>query len=283
MTSLVKRVKQYTTQLPPEISKDQYFLIDEAVISKLISVAQVTVQDRILEVGPGLGFITEELAKKAKEVIAIEIDKRFKPFLEKLPSNVEVIFGDAYKALNNKQFLTSTKPPTKTISSMPYSQAQNMLHNYTGDEWYKGNLYWIAPLSLVNKINKEPILSAYFEAELIERVPKNAFYPQPNTSSAIIHIKKVENPLKTGSFDIYFRRWLYKHEEWKVKNALREGIINSARELKGVTVTKNQARGLIAQLGLSENELEKLTNNIRPNYYFQIPKDLLSWFNQLKS
>lgn len=279
--NLIIIVKRFIKKNPISIKKDQFFLIDESVIDKFIKHANIDKGDRVLEVGPGLGFLTKILAQKVKEVVAIEIDERFKPYLAKLPKNAKIIYGDAYKLLNNKQFLKKTKPPTKVISNIPYSQAQNMLHNYTNSLWYSGDLVWIGPLSLVNKINKEPILGAYFNTEVKEKIPKTAFYPEPNTISAIIYFRRIPDPLKSGDFEIYFRRWLYNHEDWKVKNTLREGIIKAAFDLKGKKVTKNQARELIEDLQIPEQELEKLTNNIRPEYYFEIPIKLQEWFNNL--
>jgi len=247
----------------------------------MIEVAGVTRDDRVLEVGAGLGFLTRQLAVYAKEVIAIEIDKQFQPFLKNLPRNVEVIYGNAYKLLNDQNFLRKIRPPTKMVSNIPFSQAQNMLFNYTNSFWYKGDLVWLAPASFANKINNEPILGAYFTAEVVELVPKTAFYPRPKTSSSIILFKRIADPKKTKDFEIYFRRWLYNHEELKVKNALREGLIKAAYDLKGVKVTKNQARKLLAKLEIPEKELEKLTNNIRPEYYFFIPRKLNDWFKGL--
>jgi len=272
-------LKKY--QIKPSLSKDQFFLIDTKVIKKIVDVAQITKKDRVLEVGAGLGFLTHELALRAKEVITIEIDKRFEPILKNLPDNVKVIYGDAYRLLNSKSFRAETKPPTKTVSSIPYSQAQNMLHNYTNSLWYQGDLVWLAPTSLANKINNEPILGAYFTAEVIETVPKSAFYPQPNTPSAIIYFQRIINPKKTKNFTIYFRRWLYNHEDWRIKNALREGIVKAAADLKEVKITKNEAKKLISSLGIPNRELNKLTNNIRSEYYFEIPRKLESWFNTL--
>jgi len=228
-----------------------------------------------------LGFLTHELALRAKEVITIEIDRQFETILKNLPNNVKVIYGDAYHLLNSKSFRAETKPPTKTVSSIPYSQAQNMLHNYTNSLWYQKDLVWLAPTSLANKVNNEPILGAYFTAAVIETVPKSAFYPQPNTASAIIYFKRIIDPKKTKNFTIYFRRWLYNHEDWRVKNVLREGIVKAAYDLKGVRITKNEAKRLISSLGIPNRELNKLTNNIRPEYYFEIPRKLESWFNTL--
>ncbi len=268
--------------IDPDVSKDQFFLADERVARKLVDVAQIRREDRVLEVGAGLGIITRELAARAKKVIAIEIDEQFKPVLSALPSNVEVIYGDAYRLLNDDSFRAKTKPPTKTVSGIPYSRAQNMLHNYTNSYWYQGDLVWLAPASLADKVNKEPILGAYFDAEIVEIVPKVAFYPQPNTTSAIIYFKRIADPVKSKNFEIYFRRWLYNHEGWKVKNTLREGIIKSAHDLKGMRVTKNEAKKLLSELKIPNEELEKLTNNIRPEYYFEIPEKLERWFNSSK-
>lgn len=267
--------------IDPDASKDQFFLTDESIARKLVDVAQINKNDRVLEVGAGLGIITRQLAAKAKEVLAIEIDEQFRPVLRALPSNVEVVYSDAYRLLNDDSFRAKTKPPTKTVSSIPYSRAQNMLHNYTNSYWYQGDLVWLAPASLAGKINKDPILGAYFDAEIVVPIPKSAFYPQPNTSSAIIYFKRIVDPIRLKNFEIYFRRWLYNHEEWKVKNALREGIIKSAHDLRGVKVTKNEAKKLLSELKIPNEELEKLTNNIRPEYYFEIPKKLEKWFNQI--
>jgi len=266
-----------------EVGKDQFFCVDENILDKLIDLSLLSVNDRVLEIGPGLGFLTAKLATKVKEVIAIEIDEKFKPRLNLLPDNVEVIYGNAYRLLNDKNFLRCYQPPTKTVSNIPYSQAQNMLHNYTNYKWYRGDLIWLAPKSLAEKINKEPILGAYFHAEILLEVPKSAFYPQPNALSAIIRFHRLPDPSISGDFGIYLRRWFYNHEQIKVKNTLREGVINVAKDLKQKIITKNQAKELIKTLNIPQVELEKLTNNIRPEYYFDLPQKLQPWFDGLNS
>lgn len=264
------RVTSFLATSPPDIKKDQFFLIDPTVMKELIAAAQVTKSDRVLEVGTGLGFLTEMLAVRVKSVMTIEIDPRFKIATNQLPTNVEVIYGDAYKLLNQPSFQAAHRPPTKTISSIPYSQAQNMLHNYTNWPWYQGDIVWLAPITLAAKINSEPILGAYFQAEVLTEVPKTAFYPQPNTSSAIIYFHRIEDPKKTKNFEIYFRRWLYNHEDMKVKKAITEGIIHGAHDLMNVFISKKQAKAILESLAIPAAELEKLTNNIRPEYYFEL-------------
>jgi len=269
------RVNQFLEHHHASVSRDQFFLIDPSVGQQLIKVAGITADDRVLEVGPGLGFITELLAAQAESVLAIELDKRLKPWLKSLPTNVEVVWGDAYRLLNDPVFQQNHRPPTKTVSSVPYSQAQNMLHNYTNWPWYQGDVVWLAPSSFAQRVNEEPILGAYFEAEMITEVPKTAFYPQPNTMSAIIYLHRIPDPMSTKRFDLWFRRWLYNHEDRKVRNALREGIIEGFRVFYQQRVTKKQAMEMIAYLDLPASQLEKLTNNLRPEYYFSIPEKII--------
>lgn len=156
-----------------------------------------------------------------------------------------------------------------------------MLHNYTNGSWYRGDLVWLAPASLAEKVNHEAILGAYFQAEVKEIIPNAAFYPSPHTTSAIIYFHRLPDPAGTGNLQIYLRRWLYNHEHLKVKNAVREGVVRAAKDLKGKFVSKNQARQLMESLNIPPAELEKLTNNIRPEYYFSIPEKLKGWLDKL--
>jgi 16S rRNA (adenine1518-N6/adenine1519-N6)-dimethyltransferase len=269
--TLLQRAQQFLDEHPASVSKDQFFLVDEKLITQLIDAAGIADSDRVLEVGTGLGFLTEALAARAGSVLTIEIDRRFAPFLQHMPSNVELVWGDAYRLLNDKKFHSSHARPTKIVSSIPYSQAQNMMHNYTNWPWYQGDLVWVAPMSLAEKVSKEPIMGAYFSARVLQKIDKMAFLPQPNTASAIILFTRIPDPAKTKDFEIYFRRWLYNHEDMKVKNALREGIIHAAVNIFGKTVTKKQAQAMIESLGIPEDEFIKRTGNIRPEYYFELP------------
>ncbi len=83
-----KELSKY--KIKPDPLKDQFFLADEEIIRKLVESAELEKKDVVLEVGAGTGYLTREIAKRAKKVIAFEIDKRFKPFLSKLPKNVDV-------------------------------------------------------------------------------------------------------------------------------------------------------------------------------------------------
>ncbi|GIW62289.1 MAG: hypothetical protein KatS3mg090_0115 [Patescibacteria group bacterium] len=82
-------------RIEPDPLKDQFFLADYRVIKKMVSFADLNKNDVVLEIGAGIGNLTSELTKRSGKVIAFEIDERFKPFLAKLPQNVEVHFKSA--------------------------------------------------------------------------------------------------------------------------------------------------------------------------------------------
>ncbi len=258
---------------------DQNFLIEKRAINDLINAAQVKKNDIVLEIGAGLGFLTQALALKAKKVVAVEIDERFKPFLKKLPKNVKVIYGDIYRLVCNKDFILKIGKIDKIVSSPPYSKIENILHPLMKRSFYQGDLFFIAPLSLVDKINKNPIFSAYFQAILIKKLTKKFFYPSPKTSSGIILFKRLPSPEKEGRIDIYLRRFLYERESWKLKNALREAIISALKIFDHQFISKNQAREIIKQMAIGQEELEKQVYHIKKETYYLISKkgnDLLA-------
>lgn len=277
--SLLDEVLNFIQKNSLDQRLDQNFLISKKAIDDLVNVSQIKKTDIVLEIGLGLGFLTEALALKAKKVIAVEIDERFKPFLKKLPKNVQVIYGDIYRLLCNKDFILKIGKIDKIVSNPPYSKIENIFHPLQKRSWYQGDLFFIAPLSLVNKINKNPIFSAYFQAILIKKLSKKFFYPPPKTSSGIIHFKRLPPPEKTGRIDIYLRRFLYERESWKLKNALREGIVCAFKIFQNQFVSKNQAREIIKQMAIEQEELEKQVYHIKKESYYLISEkgnDLLT-------
>jgi len=88
----------------PDITKDQFFLTDQLILDKIVDLANLKKTDVVFEIGAGTGNLTQKLAKKALRVIAFEIDKRFKPILSTLPSNVEVHIEDAWNFLQQSRF-----------------------------------------------------------------------------------------------------------------------------------------------------------------------------------
>lgn len=105
MNRLFEKVKEFERKNKLNQKFDQNFLIEEEVINDFINFCHIKKNEKIIEVGSGLGFLTEKLGFLANKIFSFEIDERFKSFLTKLPNNVEIIFGDAYKLFCNKDFI----------------------------------------------------------------------------------------------------------------------------------------------------------------------------------
>lgn len=256
-------------QITPDLKLDQNFLIDEETIQKLMDYGKITQNDRVLEIGAGCGFVTEKLVTKAKEVIAIEVDTRFKKILEEITGPVKLIFEDAYKFLDQKG-KNKIGVVQKVISNMPFSFIQPILHRFT--DWGPDKMIWITPTSFVKKVNEDHILGAYFKSEIIEKISADSFFPKPKTALAIIQLTRIPSPIESKNTGIFVRRALYKQEDKKLKNALRELIINLNWSLFNEKKTKNQTRDIIARLDIEVSELEQLVAHIKPTTYFDIAK-----------
>lgn len=256
-------------KLTPNPKLDQNFLIDEKIIQKLVDYGDISKTDRVLEIGSGLGFLTEKLADVAKEVITFEIDKRYEDILKQVKGPVRIIYEDIYKYLEHggRQKIGTIH---KVISNMPFSFIQPLLHQFT--TWGPPEMIWLTPASFVEKVNNDHILGAYFNAKLLEKVSQGAFYPIPNTVLAIIKINRIPDPIETNDYGIFIRRQLYKQEDKKLKNALREILINAKSSLAHQRITKNQARRIIKDVGIDTSELAKLVAHIKPETYFAIAK-----------
>jgi len=239
--------------ITPNPMKDQFFLDDYKAIKKMIKLAELKKKDIVLEIGAGTGNLTREIAKKAGKVITFEIDKRFEPILEKLPSNVEVNYQNAWDFIQLEGKFKKSKIYNKVVSSPPYSFLQPFLHNLTFLEYNKVIL--LVPLKFVNTIKESGIFSSFFKPEVKTILKKDKFYPKPDIKSAIINLKKLQDPIKTENIGLFLRQYIYRHEPQLVKNSLREGLIKYHLWVNNKRITKNQARKMIKKSGVPQEYL----------------------------
>lgn len=162
----VKVVKKLLEELgEPDVLKGQHFTVKKKLIQLLINSAEISVNDKVVEVGGGLGFLTEELVKTGCDLTVVEIDKRFEQIL--LKTGAKVLFTNALK-VDYSQF-------NKIVSNMPYNLCEPLFNKLNKDKW-KGLIVWTVPKSFAHKI----------KAEIVHEIPKQWFYPKPKTSSVII-------------------------------------------------------------------------------------------------
>ena len=246
-------------KIKPDPLKDQFFLTDGEIIKKMIGFAKLSKKDVVLEIGAGNGNLTKEIAVKAGRVISFEIDKKFKPFLEKLPKNVEIHYENAWEYVQLHGKWRKKKEYNKVISSPPYSFIEPFLHNLTFLEYDKVIL--LVPIKFLKKIDGHDVFGSFFRTKILLKVPKEKFYPIPKTNSVVIDLLKLPDPIKTKNPDLFLRQYIYQHEQQLVKNSLMEGIIKYSRLVYSKNITKNEARKIISKSGIDKKFLEEHPNS----------------------
>ena len=186
----------------------QNFLIDPHVLDKIISAAEITKDDLVVEIGPGIGTMTQYLACAAREVVAIEIDKMLIPILQDTLSeydNVTVINEDVLKVDLNK--LAEEKNggrPVKVVANLPYYITTPIIMGLFENHVPLHSITIMVQKEVADRMRMGPgtkdygalslAVQYYAEPYLVANVPPNCFMPRPNVGSAVIRLTVHENP-----------------------------------------------------------------------------------------
>jgi 16S rRNA (adenine1518-N6/adenine1519-N6)-dimethyltransferase len=186
-----------TLGIPPLKRFGQHFLIDKSLRDQLIQVAQLTTADTVLEVGPGLGFLTPALAAQAGSVIAIEKDRTLASYLKKKFSglkNLTVINADVLK--------TRIPDGAKIVSSPPYNISSKLILLILESRFSLAALLlqkeFAERLTASSGSRDYGRLTVMFqfkgEAKIVEKIPPSAFYPKPKVESVLVTITPRSGP-----------------------------------------------------------------------------------------
>ncbi|MFZ2310183.1 MAG: 16S rRNA (adenine(1518)-N(6)/adenine(1519)-N(6))-dimethyltransferase RsmA [Patescibacteria group bacterium] len=189
-------------EIKPSRSKGQNFLINEKIYDEIVSAAGVNSKDTILEVGPGLGFLTAKLAKLAKKVIAVELDDKLASFLQigldsQDVENVEIVNQDILKF--NPEVL---EPNYKVVANLPYNITSIFLRTFLNHNNRPQSLVLMLQKEVAERLAAKPgdmsmlALSVQFfgDVEIIREVKAGNFWPEPKVDSAVVRlILKDEN------------------------------------------------------------------------------------------
>ena len=239
----IKRARQFKAKK----RLGQNFLVDSRIIQRIITEANLSKDETVLEIGAGLGFVTEELAKTVNKVIAIEIDPDAIKELTSLPySNIEIIDRDILKV----DISELVDKPVKIIANIPYYITSPILvhllgeidqNNYKNRE-YISEIILMVQYEVAKRIvatekssSKEygllSILANYWaDTELICKVPASSFYPAPKVDSALIKLKVRQEPIIQVSNPKLFRRVIqgaFGQRRKNIKNALTNAGFDS--------------------------------------------------------
>lgn len=199
LDNLAKRSKEICGiyGIKPARSKGQNFLINPGIYQAIIKAADIKKDDTIIEVGPGLGFLTSELAKKAKEVMAVELDDTLAGFLETAVasqdnSNIKVINKDILK-FNPDDYLAEGAD-YRIVANLPYNITSIFLRSFLSSPRPPQSLVLMLQKEVAQRIVASPpkmsLLSLsvqyYGHPEIIRIVPASDFWPSPAVDSAIL-------------------------------------------------------------------------------------------------
>jgi len=206
--------------ITPSKSKGQNFLLDQSVVERMGEVAQVGKDDLVIEIGPGLGVLTDVLAKRAKRVLVIELDRKIASYLRtRLPENVDLIEGDALasqtfhqmtgwlahqqgttlgddvKAPEYQKGIAALDQSYKVVANLPYQITSKILRQLLEASPRPKDIVVMVQKEVGERMvapsGKMSLLSlstqVYSDASLAFKVPSTAFHPAPKVDSAIMH------------------------------------------------------------------------------------------------
>ncbi|MDR2833570.1 MAG: 16S rRNA (adenine(1518)-N(6)/adenine(1519)-N(6))-dimethyltransferase RsmA [Streptococcaceae bacterium] len=202
-------------------SLGQNFLTEPNILRRIVETAELDENSNAIEIGPGIGALTEHLARNAKEVIAFEIDDRLIPVLEDTMSpypNVQIVHQDILKAdiIKTTQELFSEKLPIKVIANLPYYITTPILMHLLASDLEIQEMVVMMQKEVADRISAVPGTKAYgslsiavqyyMHAKTAFIVPKTVFVPQPNVDSAILKLTKRDKPaVEVVDEDFFFR------------------------------------------------------------------------------
>ena len=238
----------------------QNFLIDGHVIEKIINAAEITKEDTILEIGPGIGTMTQYLAEAAGKVYAVEIDKNLLPVLEETLgeySNVEVINNDILKVDIN-ELLGPDAGNVKVVANLPYYITTPIIMGLFENHIPAKSITVMVQKEVALRMQSGPgskdygalslAVQYYAEPYIVANVTPNCFMPRPNVGSAVIRLTKWDNPpVKVKDEKLMFK--LIRASFNQRRKTLQNGI-NNAGDLN---FTKEQVVEALKKMGLSES------------------------------
>ena len=238
----------------------QNFLIDTHVLEKIISAAGITKNDCVLEIGPGIGTMTQYLAENAGHVVAVEIDRNLIPILKETLAdynNVTVINEDILrvdiKALAEEY---NDGKPIKVVANLPYYITTPIIMGLFESGVPIDNITVMVQKEVADRMKEGPgskdygalslAVQYYAEPEIVANVPPNCFIPRPNVGSAVIRLTRhKEMPVEVNDPALMFK--IIRASFNQRRKTLQNGLGNAPE----LPYTKEQIAAAIAEMGLT--------------------------------
>ena len=252
----IETIKKYGFDFQKKFG--QNFLIDGRVLEKIMDAAEIGPEDCVLEIGPGIGTMTQYLAEAAGEVFAVEIDKNLLPILgETLAEydNVTVVNEDILKV--DIMALTGGRP-VKVVANLPYYITTPIIMGLFENHIPATSITVMVQKEVAERMQAGPggkdygalslAVQYYAEPYIVANVPPNCFMPRPNVGSAVIRLTRHAEP-KIIVQDEKFMFRLIRASFNQRRKTLQNGINNSAE----LSISKDSVVEALREMGLSES------------------------------
>jgi 16S rRNA (adenine1518-N6/adenine1519-N6)-dimethyltransferase len=225
-------------------SLGQNFLIDTNILNRIVDHAGLTEESGAIEIGPGIGALTEQLAKNCQKVVAFEIDQRLIPILKDTLSpypHVEVIHEDILKANVMSVIESEFKgiDDVMVVANLPYYVTTPIIMKLLEDQLPIRGIVCMLQKEVADRISAKPgtkeygslsiAVQYYTNAEIVMIVPKTVFVPQPNVDSAVIRLTRRQTPIvevKDEGFFFQITRASFAQRRKTLLNNLQSGLKN---------------------------------------------------------
>ncbi|MCH5340799.1 MAG: 16S rRNA (adenine(1518)-N(6)/adenine(1519)-N(6))-dimethyltransferase RsmA [Acetatifactor sp.] len=238
----------------------QNFLIDPNVLTRIVEAAEISKEDCVLEIGPGIGTMTQYLAERAGRVVAVEIDKNLIPILEETLAgydNVTLINADILKVdIGGIVKEQNQGRPVKVVANLPYYITTPIIMGLFESHVPLQSITVMVQKEVADRMQVGPgtkdygalslAVQYYAKPEIVTNVPPNCFIPRPNVGSAVIRLTKYQElPVQVEDEARLFSliRAAF--------NQRRKTLVNALSNAPGLGVTKEQAAEALEHLGLS--------------------------------
>ena len=255
-TGTIEILKKYNFNFQKRFG--QNFLIDSHILEKIVESAEITKEDCVLEIGPGIGTMTQYLAESAGQVIAVEIDKSLIPILEDTLSpydNVTVINEDILKVDIQKLVEEQNAgKPIKVVANLPYYITTPIIMGLFESHVTRDSITIMVQKEVAERMQAGPgtkdygalsLAVQYYAAPyIVANVPPNCFMPRPKVGSAVIRLERYEEPpVQVTDEKLMFRIIRASF------NQRRKTLVNGLKNSPEIQFTKEEIEAAIETLG----------------------------------
>lgn len=240
----------------------QNFLIDKNILEKIVDAAQIEDTDCVLEIGPGIGTMTQYLAESAKTVIAVEVDKNLIPILQDTLSpynNVKILNEDILKVdINRLSEEENIQAPVKIVANLPYYITTPIIMQLLETHVNFKNITVMVQKEVADRMQAAPgtkdygalslAVQYYTIPEIITRVPASCFMPRPNVDSAVIRLTGHGTPAAGTRNEEYLFAVIR-----AAFNQRRKTLVNGLSNAPKLGVCKEDIKAVLIRMGLSED------------------------------